>query len=85
MSATEKKELQQKQDRFHRLAREEQNRLRRLHQGMSEDPQADRLRSVMERYTSWLKTLPSGQRADLLGLPQNDRVAEIKRLIEEQE
>jgi len=85
MSAAEKKELQQKQDRFYRLAPEQQDRLRRLHQGVSNDAQADRLRGVMERYTSWLKTLDPGQRADLLTRPPKDRVDEIKRLIEEQE
>jgi hypothetical protein len=85
MSAAEKRDLQQKQDRFYQLAPDEQDRLRRLHQSVSNDSQADRLRGVMERYTSWLKTLPSGQRADLLSLKKNDRVAEIKRLIEEQE
>ncbi len=76
MSATEKKELQSKQERFYRLDEKEQDRLRRLHEELSQAPDAAQLQRVMERYASWLQTLPSGARADLLSLPPADRVAE---------
>ncbi len=84
MSAAEKKELQSKQERFYRLDEKEQDRLRRLHEELWQDPEAARLEKVLQRYASWLQTLPSGQRADLLSLPPSDRVAEIKRLLQEQ-
>lgn len=84
MSAAEKKELQRKQQRFYGLSPEEQARLRKLHRDVSNDRQADQLRSVMERYASWLKTLPSGQRADLLSLPPKERIEMIKRLMQKQ-
>ena len=84
MSATERKELQSKQERFYRLDEQEQDRLRRLHEELSQDPEAVQLQRVMQRYASWLQTLPSGARADLLSLPPADRVAETKRLLQEQ-
>lgn len=84
MSAAEKRELQRKQERFYKLPVEEQDRLTRLHRDISNDPRAVHLHGVMERYASWLKTLPSGQRADLLGLPRKERIEMIKRLMQKQ-
>ena len=84
MSAAEKKELQGKQERFYRLDAQEQDRLRRLHEELSQAPDAKELQMVLERYARWLQTLPSGERADLLSLPPRDRVAEIKRLLQGQ-
>lgn len=84
LSAAQKKELQTKQARFSRLSQEEQNRLRVLHEELSQAADASRLQGVMERYADWLQTLPSSERADLVSLAAADRVAGIKRLLQEQ-
>lgn len=84
LSAAQKKELQTKQARFCRLGQAEQNRLRGLHEELSQAADASRLQGVMERYAGWLQTLPSSERADLVSLPAADRVADIKRLLQEQ-
>ncbi len=55
MPAGDKKELQGKQERFYRLDEEEQNRLRRLHDELSQDPDAKRLEMVLERYRTGCK------------------------------
>jgi hypothetical protein len=85
MPAEEKEELLRKKERFDRLSPEEQDRLRQLHSQISSDPQSQRLHELMVRYTEWLKTLSSGQRAELLALPAEQRVARIQALIKEQE
>lgn len=84
MPATEKKELQGKQERFYRLDAPEQDRLRQLHVELSRASDAKALEMVLDRYARWLQTLPSGERADLSALPPADRVAEIKRLLQGQ-
>ncbi len=84
LSAAEKKELQSRQERFDRLDEKEQDRLRQLHAELSQAPDGAQLQQVLQRYATWLQTLPSGARADLLSLPPADRVAEIKRLLQEQ-
>jgi hypothetical protein len=85
MSAEQKRALWQKRERFNRLSPQEQNRLRRLHHDISTHPEARRLQQVVTEYTAWLKTLSSGQRAELLGMAPSQRIAEIKRLLQEQE
>lgn len=84
-SATEKKELQQKQELFDRLPSQEQERLRQVHAEITGDPHADQLEKVLSHYARWLNTLPSGQRADLLSRPPTERLVEIKRLLRQQE
>ncbi len=85
LSAAEKKELQQKQELFDRLPPQEQARLRKVHAEITGDQQADQLEKVLSHYARWLNTLPSGQRADLLSRPPEERLAEIKRLLRQQE
>ncbi len=84
MSPAEKKELQGKQERFYRLDQQTRDQLRQMHDELMRDPDSAQLQAVLTRYVSWLQTLSSGQRADLLSLPPNERVAEIKRLQEQQ-
>jgi len=84
LSPAEKKELQSKQDRFYRMEPAAQDELRRLHDELTQSPDAARLQAVLTRYASWLQTLPSGQRADLLSLPPAERVVEIRRLLQDQ-
>ncbi len=85
MSADERDELREKYDKFEALSPDEQDQLRRLHEQLESDPQGDKLRRLLLRYHEWLKTLTPGERADLLALPQAERVARIKTLKREQE
>lgn len=85
MTASEKEELRRKKERFDRLPAEQQDRLRELHEQLSRDPQSARLRQVMVRYSEWLKSLPSGQRAELVSMPPDERIAHIKKYLEQQE
>jgi hypothetical protein len=84
MSPAEKKELQGKQERFYRLDQPTRDQLTQLHDELMQDPDSARLQALLTRYASWLQTLSSGQRADLLSLPPNERVTEIKRLLQQQ-
>jgi hypothetical protein len=84
LSATEKLDLQQKEQRFTRLSPQEQDRLRKLHRDITQDAQAGHLQHLMEHYTRWLNTLPSGQRAEVLSLPPQERIAKIKQLMRQQ-
>ena len=85
LSDAEKMRLLQKKRRFDELSPEEQDRLRDLHQALSADPQSERLRGVLERYSEWLKTLTSVERAELAKLPAEQRVTHVKDLIEAQD
>jgi len=84
LSPAEKKELQGKQERFYRLDPQAQDEMRQLHDDLARAADAPRLQAVLTRYSRWLQTLSSGQRADLLSLPPDERVAEIKRLLQQQ-
>lgn len=85
LSPMEKRDLQQKQTLFDRLSPQEQDRLRQLHAEIQDDQRADQLEKVLEHYAHWLNTLPAGQRAELLSLPPDQRLAEIKRVLRQQE
>jgi len=85
MTADEKRDLAQCWERFAALQPDEQERLRRLHGQIEQDPNAAELREVMQRYYEWLKTLPPYVRADLLELPAAERVKRIKELQQQQQ
>ena len=85
MPAAEKEALSRKHKRFSGLPVDEQGRLRRLHGSLENNPRAEHLRNLMLRYHQWLQTLPSGQRAELLGLSPQARLEEIKRILKQQE
>jgi hypothetical protein len=85
MSAAEKQELEGKQARFHGLSESEQQRVRQVHQDLSEAEDGEKLKQIMHRYSKWLRSLPSGQRAELVSLPPESRLERIKTLLREQE
>ncbi|MFV1964862.1 MAG: hypothetical protein ACC628_05530, partial [Pirellulaceae bacterium] len=85
MTAAEKEELRLKKERFDRLSDEEKASLRRVHERICRDPESKTLREIMIRYNDWLKSLPSSKRAELLNLSADERIAEIKRLVEKQD
>ncbi|WP_254507849.1 hypothetical protein [Anatilimnocola floriformis] len=85
LSPEEKAALLQKKERFDALAKEEQDRLRALNTSITSSEHGDQLHRTLDRYHEWLKSLTTKQRADLLGLPAEQRVERIKELMQEQE
>lgn len=83
LSAEQKRDLQNKWDRFQELDPAEQDHLRELHSQISEHEDSERLVGVLQRYHEWLKTLSASKRAELLQMPAADRLAEIKRIKQE--
>jgi hypothetical protein len=84
MPPAAKRELWELQQRFYRLDAEERQRLKDLHTSIAAEPNSERLREVMTRYTEWLKTLSAGERADLLSLPAEQRIDQIRTLMNRQ-
>lgn len=85
MSAEEKETLSQKKERFDALGKEEQQRLRDLHEAVATSDKSGELTGVMDRYYAWLKNLPANVRRDVLALPEDQRIAKIKEVLREQE
>lgn len=85
MDDAQKSELLQKRRRFDKLSRDQREHLRQLCAQLSQDPQHDRLMRVLRRYSDWLKTLPPGQRAQILSLPADQRITQIKEILHTQE
>jgi len=84
MDLSAKEELLRQLESFRSMTPDQQERLRRLHDRLEQDPQAEELRLVMHRYYQWLKTLKPYQRAELAELAPQDRVERIKKLVQEQ-
>jgi hypothetical protein len=85
LSAIDKEELRRKKERFDRLNDAEKQRLRALHDEICCDSEGNRLRQVMLRYHEWLASLPSARRAELMSLPTEQRLVEIRNLLKQQE
>jgi hypothetical protein len=85
MTPAEQQDLLRRQERFATLPPEEQQRLRELQASLDADPHARQLEQVLKHYHEWLKTLSPGQRAELADLGPADRVAQIKRIRQQQE
>lgn len=69
-----------KQERFQQLPTTRQAELRKLHDDLQLDPQSDKLLDILGRYHEWLQTLPAAQRAELLSLSAEERVARIRKI-----
>ncbi len=80
MSAEQVNELHRKEQRFHALPVEEQDRLRKLHAQIASDPRSAQLLETLRHYNEWLKTLDPVQQAELQGLSPGDRIARINEL-----
>ena len=78
---SDQQQLLRNQERFNELGVDEQERLRKLHEDLSHDANAARLRAVLERYHEWLKTLSPEQRAELAELGTDERVVRIGQLM----
>jgi hypothetical protein len=85
MSAEEKQELLRKQQRFAEQPPAEQERLRKLHQDLNGCPDKEQLQAVLERYYAWRATLSSAERAQLDDMPADQRIVQIRELMNKQE
>lgn len=80
MDPQEREQLAQNYERFRRLDRAEQQRLRTLWEEIEADPQRDELLKTMQGYQDWLSELPSSQRIMLSALPAEERLKRIDEL-----
>ncbi len=71
-------ELRRQRDRFRSLAARDRSKLITLHEEICATKEGAALYGVLHRYSEWLGTLPDGQRADLLELPIEERIAKIR-------
>jgi len=85
MSVEDKLELRSKLDRYNKLSSEQKKELATVEERLSSHPDEELLRETMQRYYDWLKSLNAVDRAKLQSLPFDQRVAEIKRLMDMQE
>ena len=80
MTPPEKARLYRLWERFGALPPERREHLRQLERQIAEDKHADELKDIMRRYYQWCRTLPAYQRLELLELPLEKRIAQIKEL-----
>jgi hypothetical protein len=85
MSPTRKAELAEAIQRLEALDPAERQRLRQLNQHIEQDPDPAGLRLAMGRYYEWLRKLPLYRRAEVLELPPAERIATIKKMLQEEE
>jgi hypothetical protein len=85
LSPAEKDELARKKGRFDKLPAAEKTRLRTLHANLVEHEQGAQLHVVATRYAQWLRTLPAGERAELLSLPPEQRLERIRKMKQQQQ
>ena len=78
-------ELQHKWSRFQTLEAAERQRMRVLHQQLTERADSRRLMGVLEKYHAWLETLTPGERLELSATAPEERVARIVQLKRRQE
>jgi hypothetical protein len=81
MGEAEKADLFRHLEQFGALSPAEQERIRKLHQEIQNDPESDKLRETMNRYCQWLATLSPYERAELLDLKPSRRVKRIKEML----
>jgi hypothetical protein len=73
-----KVQLRKLYERFKGRPEDEQDRLRELDVVLRSDPNESRLRAVLQSYHDWLPTLTPLERAELLALPAEGALAEIR-------
>ena len=85
LSATDKSKLAVNQQRFSRLNASEQDGLRKLATEVLQAKDHAALQNTLVQYHQWLTELSPGAQADLAGLPTEERVAEVKKMIDQQQ
>lgn len=84
MSLDAKERLARAEDSFAASSPEEQRRLRQLYKDICDDPDSQRLRAVMHAYYQWLKPLPAVMWAELAEGDTKERIALVKKRLQEQ-
>lgn len=69
--------------RFRDLPAAERARMTELHEAIAGDAQADELRATLECYGHWLANLPQGQQFELRQMPHDERVRQVRLLIQQ--
>lgn len=77
-------DLFEKKDRFEALNPDQQRNLREFQGLLAKEPQRSKLADVMSSYYDWLRILGGRQRANLLDLPLEKRLSEIRRITRQQ-
>lgn len=85
LPADQKQELLRKFERFQKLPSAERQRLRQLDGEIARDSQAARLHLVLSQEQRWLDQLAGVERAELVSLGADERLARIKQLRAEEE
>ena len=80
LNIEQKAELKKKLDDYLRLADEEVNGFRAFDKQIHGNDGKAELMSVMNSYYDWLRTISSAERARLMDLSVNERIAEIARI-----
>ncbi|HEX5444631.1 MAG TPA: hypothetical protein VFW87_12405 [Pirellulales bacterium] len=80
-----KEELLRRFERLEKLPAAEQHRLRQLDADLQRDSNARQLHAVLRDYQQWLDQLAGFERAELMALPAERRLARIKQLRGEEE
>jgi hypothetical protein len=83
MSPEELVELRRKKRQFDELSPQQQAQVREFHEQLHSQSNFTELNSVMNRYYAWLRNLDRDERNDLLDLPADERLEQIKKLHEE--
>jgi hypothetical protein len=85
MSPAAREQLLLAEDRFLSSPLAEQQRLRRLYEDLRDDPDSEQLRAIMHAYHEWLKPLPAVMWAELGEGETNERIALVKKRLQEQQ
>lgn len=81
LTADDKLQLQERLRRLRDLPEEERQRVTALHEQIKGQADRQQLRDVMQRYYSWLLTIPVGRRARLNDLGLQERLDAIGKLL----
>ncbi|HVX12859.1 MAG TPA: zf-HC2 domain-containing protein [Pirellulales bacterium] len=84
LTADEKQGLHREYERFVHLPVEEQDRLRKLSADVRADKQSAQLTAVLARFERWLEQRQGVERAELMALEGEQRLARIRRLREDE-
>jgi len=80
MTDQERAELFDKKAKFESLDPNQQTAIREFHDLLAKEPERGKLVEVMASYYDWLKIIGSSRRANLLDLPLDKRLTEIRRI-----
>jgi hypothetical protein len=85
LSGPEREALAAKRRRFEELPAEKQSALRQLHAELFSTEDGVFFHASLTRYHDWLKSLPAGQRADLMKVSMTERLEKANEWIQQQQ